>query len=83
VAPWCGAQAVLRGHHAERPALFAIVAAAAGQREEALALAKRAWDERDPFLHLPRHYPGYQWFREQPTFAEILRQMDAPGRAHD
>ncbi|MBF8300488.1 MAG: hypothetical protein HW394_858, partial [Acidobacteria bacterium] len=49
--------------------------------EEALALAKRAWDEGDPFLHLTRHYPGYQWFRDQREFAEILRQMDAPGRA--
>ncbi|MDO8677286.1 MAG: protein kinase [Acidobacteriota bacterium] len=59
-------------------AQIAITAAAAGKRDEALLLAKRAWDHHEPyFLAVARHHLDYQWFRLQPEFAEILREMDA------
>jgi len=60
------------------PAQLAIVTRAAGDREGALRLIREAWEIRDPFLGaLCRHYPDYQWFREQPEFQAILREMGA------
>jgi len=59
-------------------AQLALTAAAAGKREEALSLAKRAWDNREPyFLAVARHHLDYRWFREQPEFQAILREMNA------
>ncbi len=41
--------------------VLAIVAVAAGERERALAFAKRAWDDREPYLFLvARHHQDYQ-----------------------
>jgi len=60
------------------PAQLAIVARAAGDREAALRLVRESWEIRDPFLiALCRYNPNYQWFREQPEFQAILREMDA------
>ncbi|MDO8677287.1 MAG: protein kinase [Acidobacteriota bacterium] len=59
-------------------AQLAIVARAAGDREEALTLMRESWEIRDPFLFaLCRYNPNFQWFREQPEFQAILREMDA------
>jgi TolB-like protein/Flp pilus assembly protein TadD len=58
---------------------LAITAEAAGQREEAIAFARRAWDEREPpFILWARHFPPYRALRSDPRFAEILREMNAP-----
>ncbi|MDO8680294.1 MAG: hypothetical protein Q7R30_17385 [Acidobacteriota bacterium] len=59
------------------PSLLAPAAAAAGEREHALMLVKRAWAEQDPyFLFAARFNPSYRWFHDQPEFAEMLREMD-------
>jgi hypothetical protein len=58
---------------------LAISAEASGQREEAIAFAHRAWDEREPpFILWARHFPQYCTLRSDPRFAAILCEMDAP-----
>ncbi len=57
---------------------LAISAEASGQREEAIAFANRAWDEREPpFILWARHFPQYGALRLDPRFAEILLKMDS------
>jgi len=57
---------------------LALTAEAAGRREEALALARRAWDEREPpFILHSRHFPEYRSLRSDPRFACILHEMDS------
>jgi TolB-like protein/Tfp pilus assembly protein PilF len=59
------------------PSHLALTAVAAGDFKQALVYARQGSDERDPFLLLvARHYPDFSWFREQPEFAGILREMD-------
>jgi hypothetical protein len=56
-----------------------LTAEAAGQHEEAMAFARRAWDEREPtFILHARHFPEYRALHSDPRFAAILREMDAP-----
>jgi len=56
-----------------------LTAEAAGQHEEALAFARRAWDEREPpFILHARHFPEYRTLRADPRFAAILREMNEP-----
>lgn len=57
---------------------LAISADAAGQREAAIAFARRAWEEREPpFILWARHFPQYGTLRSDPQFAAILREMNA------
>ena len=56
---------------------LALAAEAAGHRDEALAFARRAWDEREPaFILHARHFPEYHSLRSDPRFAAILREMN-------
>jgi TolB-like protein/Tfp pilus assembly protein PilF len=58
---------------------LAITAESAGQSEQAMAFARRAWDEREPpFILWARHFPQYRTLRLDPRFAAILREMDSP-----
>jgi len=59
------------------PAHLALTAEAAGEREDAIAFARRAWDERDPsFILWARHFPQYRTLHSDPRFAAILREMN-------
>jgi tetratricopeptide (TPR) repeat protein len=56
-----------------------LTAEAAGQHEEALAFAQRAWDDREPpFILHARHFPEFRKLRSEPRFAAILREMNKP-----
>ena len=58
---------------------LALTAEAAGQGEEAIVFARRAWDEREPsFILWARHFPQYRTLHSDPRFAEILHEMDLP-----
>lgn len=68
-----GARGYIPGAH------LAITAEAAGQREEAVAFARCAWEEREPpFILWARHFPAYRTLRSDPRFAAILQEMDSP-----
>ena len=66
-----------RGHVPS--AHLALTAEAAGEHEDAMRFARRAWDEREPpFILWARHFPQYRALRSDPRFAVILREMDSP-----
>jgi TolB-like protein/Flp pilus assembly protein TadD len=58
---------------------LALTAEASGQHEQAIAFARRAWDEREPpFILHARHFPEFRALHSDPRFAAILREMDSP-----
>ena len=59
------------------PAHLALTAEAAGQHEEAMAFARRAWDDREPsFIIWARYFPQYRTLHSDPRFTAILHEMD-------
>ena len=55
-----------------------VAADAAGHRDEAMALARQAWDEREPaFVLFARHFPEFRTLHSDPRFAAILAEMNA------
>ena len=70
-----------RAPHAYVPSSYlALTAEAAGQHEEAMAFARRAWDAREPpFILHARHFPEFRTLRADPRFATILSEMNEPG----
>jgi TolB-like protein/Tfp pilus assembly protein PilF len=61
------------------PTHLALTAEAAGRHEDAMAFARRAWDDREPsFILWARHFPPYRALHSDPRFAAILREMDSP-----
>jgi serine/threonine protein kinase/tetratricopeptide (TPR) repeat protein len=58
------------------PTLLAVMASAAGLKEQAVSWATKAWEIRDPFQYFARHHPDYQWLRREPRFQAILKEMD-------
>ncbi|PYO64176.1 MAG: hypothetical protein DMD70_02300 [Gemmatimonadetes bacterium] len=64
-----------RGEYVQ-PTTLAMVSAATGERDEALALLHRACDEHDPFLIFTLYgFPTTARLREDPRFAEIRERM--------
>ena len=56
---------------------LALTAEAAGDHEEAMAFARRAWDDREPpFILWARHFPHYRTLHSDPRFAAILLEMN-------
>jgi hypothetical protein len=57
-------------------AFLASAAASAGRIDEAIALARRAWDEREPiFILWARHYHECRALLAGPRFQAILSEM--------
>jgi len=62
-----------------QPAMMTIAAAAAGDREQALATAQQAVDLRDPlFVMIARGWPQYRKLRTDVRFFEVVRQLNFP-----
>ena len=56
---------------------LALTAEAAGEREAAIAFARRAWDQREPpFILWARQFPQYRPLHSDSRFAALLREMD-------
>ena len=66
-------------HRYVSPTHLALTAEAAGRHEEAIAFARRAWDDREPsFILWARQFPPYRALHSDPRFAVILREMESP-----
>ncbi len=63
------------------PSWSAAAAVAAGLEEEAMRLAARAVDERDPFALLARIMPPWKPLRAQPGFGDLLAKLGLGGSA--
>jgi Flp pilus assembly protein TadD len=58
---------------------LAPTAAAAGDQDAAMELARRACDEREPLILLQaRLFPGFQRLRDDPRFADVLTRLALP-----
>jgi eukaryotic-like serine/threonine-protein kinase len=58
-----------------QPSHLAIAASAAGESEKAIDHAREAFDIRDPFLFVARHWPDFARLREDSRFKKILFDM--------
>ena len=59
--------------------MFAIAALGAGLLDEAVALFRRAYEEREPLLTVTaRHWPEFAPLREDPRGQEIIAKMGYP-----
>jgi len=57
---------------------LALTAEAAGEHENAICFARRAWDEREPaFILWARQFPHYRTLHSDPRFASILLEMNS------
>jgi len=57
---------------------LALTAEAAGEHENAIGFARRAWDEREPaFILWARQFPHYRTLHSDPRFASILLEMNS------
>ncbi len=55
-------------------------AAAVGEQDLAMDLARQACDEREPVLiFTARNFPDARRLRDDPRFAEVLRRLAFPG----
>ena len=62
-----------------QPSMFALAAHGAGLLDEAIALFRRAYEERDPVLTvIARHWPEFAPLREDPRGQEIITKMGYP-----
>jgi pentatricopeptide repeat protein len=62
-----------------QPSMLAAAAAAVGDMDDAIAIAQRALDERDPlFVMLARTWPGYDRLRTDVRFVDIVGQLQLP-----
>ena len=57
------------------PTHMAMAASAAGESDKAAVHAREAFEVRDPFLVVGRHWPNFVRLREEPRFIEILARM--------
>jgi hypothetical protein len=59
--------------------MLAIAASAVDETDQAIALAQRAVDERDPiFVMICRSWPEFKKLRRDPRFHEIVGQLNLP-----
>ena len=64
-----------------QPSVLAETAAAAGELEKALAHATKAYEVRDPYMILAKHWPDFARLREDPRFKDIIVVMGLDSRA--
>jgi hypothetical protein len=63
-----------------QPSMLAPAAAAVGDMDQAIAMARRALDERDPvFVTLARSWPFLDQLRTDHRFLDIVRRLNFPG----
>ncbi|CAN5264592.1 hypothetical protein BH10ACI1_BH10ACI1_14440 [soil metagenome] len=65
----------LKKRESYSPAEFAVAYVALGEKEQALDLLEKAFDERDPQLQFLKVEPGYDDIRPEPRFQELLRKV--------
>ena len=62
-----------------QPSMFALAALGAGLLDEGVALFRRAYEEKDPWLTvLARHWPEFAPLHEDPRVQEIIAKMGYP-----
>jgi TolB-like protein/cytochrome c-type biogenesis protein CcmH/NrfG len=62
-----------------QPCMLAQSAAALGEMDQAIAIAQRALDEKDPlFVVLARNWPGYERLRHDSRFLQIAGRLGLP-----
>jgi len=63
-----------------QPSMLAAAAAAVGDMDNAIAIAQRALDERDPlFVLLARTWLGFDRLRSDARFIDIVGRLHLPG----